>query len=59
MKANDPPRAVCAAGCDVLVAGSGVFGASDRAAAIAEMKAVAAEAQKNGFVAPWTNDVQA
>lgn len=33
--------------------------ASDRAAAIAEMKAVAAEAQKNGFVAPWTNDVQA
>ena len=51
--------AVCAAGCDVLVAGSGVFGASDRAAAIAEMKAVAAEAQKNRFVAPWTNDVQA
>ena len=50
---------MCAAGCDVLVAGSGVFGASDRAAAIAEMKAVAAEAQKNGFVAPWTNDVQA
>ena len=59
LKANDPTRAVCAAGCDVLVAGSGVFGASDRAAAIAEMKAVAAEAQKNGFVAPWTNDVQA
>ena len=59
LKANDPTRAVCAAGCDVLVAGSGVFGASDRAAAIAEMKAVAAEAQKNGFVAPWTNDAQA
>ena len=59
LRANDPTRAVCAAGCDVLVAGSGVFGASDRAAAIAEMKAVAAEAQKNGFVAPWTNDVQA
>ena len=59
LKANAPTRAVCAAGCDVLVAGSGVFGASDRAAAIAEMKAVAAEAQKNGFVAPWTNDVQA
>ena len=59
LKANDPTRAVCAAGCDVLVAGSGVFGASDRAAAIAEMKAVAAEAQKNGFMAPWTNDAQA
>ena len=43
----------------MLVAGSGVFGASDRAAAIAEMKVVAAEAQKNGFVAPWTNDVRA
>ena len=43
LKANDPTRAVCAAGCDVLVAGSGVFGASDRAAAIAEMKAVAEE----------------
>ena len=50
LKANDPTRAVCAAGCDVLVAGSGVFGASDRAAAIAEMKAVAAEvAGRGGF----------
>ena len=57
-KANDPTRAVCAAGCDV-VAGSGVFGASDRALRLREMKAVAAEAQKKRFpVAPWANDVR-
>ena len=56
---GEPNMEKIALDCDVLVAGSGVFGVSDRAAAIAEMKAVAAEAQKNGFVAPWTNDVQA
>lgn len=53
LKANDPTRAVCAAGCDVLVAGSGVFGAEDRAAAIAAMKETAKEAQDGGFIAPW------
>lgn len=43
--ANDPMRAVAASGCDVFVAGSAVFGAEDRAAAIAAMTKVAQEAQ--------------
>ena len=43
--ANDPTRAVAARGCDVFVAGSAVFGAEDRAAAIAAMTKVAQEAQ--------------
>lgn len=43
--ANDPTRAVAASGCDVFVAGSAVFGAEDRAAAIAAMTKVAQEAQ--------------
>ncbi len=59
LKANDPTRAVCAAGCDVLVAGSGVFGASSRAEAIANMKAVASTAQTEGFVAPWAKTAEA
>ena len=42
---NDPTRAGAASGCDVFVAGSAVFGAEDRAAAIAAMTKVAQAAQ--------------
>ena len=42
---NAATRAVAAAGADVFVAGSAVFSASDRAAAIAGMVATAREAQ--------------
>ena len=51
--ANDATRAVAAAGCDVLVAGSACFGQADRAAAIAGIADTAAQAQQSGFVAPW------
>ena len=50
---NDATRAVAAAGADVLVAGSGVFGAPKRAEAIEGMAAVAREARDGGFSAPW------
>ena len=43
--ANDATRAVAAAGADVFVAGSAVFGAADRAAAIAAMVQTADEAR--------------
>ncbi|MDO5042450.1 MAG: ribulose-phosphate 3-epimerase [Slackia sp.] len=43
--ANDATRAVAAAGADVFVAGNAVFGAADRAAAIAAMVKTAEEAQ--------------
>ena len=56
---NDPTRAVCAAGCDVLVAGSGVFGQPDRAAAIAGMKAVASQAQRDGLATAHAESVEA
>ncbi len=59
LKANDPTRAVCAAGCDVFVAGSGVFGAKDRAEAIAIMKKTAKKAQEGDFVAPWSESLGA
>lgn len=45
LAANDPTRAVAAAGADVFVAGSGVYGASDRAAAIASIIETARAAQ--------------
>ena len=43
--ANDATRAVCAAGADVLVAGSAVFGAEDRAQAVHAMIETACAAQ--------------
>lgn len=45
LASNDPTRAVAAAGVDVFVAGSGVYGAEDRAAAIASMIETAKQAQ--------------
>ena len=49
--ANDATRAVAAAGADVFVAGNAVFGAADRAAAIASMVRTAEQARTASEVA--------